>query len=328
MSPSSARTTDPGWWEDWPWRLIQTNLRELDMQDIDAERYVESLRELHATVAMINTSGIVASYPTALPFHTRSAFLQGDALATIIEACHDGRHQGDRQDGLLEGPARTFTSSIPSGRTRRADGTIVEDGRRRARVPLRRATSRSAPRGSSRRRSPRSTSTASTSTWPASRRCDYRGDRPRYLPLRRLHRGLPGRCSAWRSPTRRDIEDRGLPPLPRLQGRTLVRSRSEGSDAMIRRLRPDLAIDRPIRRPRRVRPAGIEHGAGSTASGLAVQRLRQHEVGGELAPADRVRATPRWTSSTTPSGTSPCRRSGNVCDWLRRSRTAAASTTT
>jgi len=77
-----------GWWEGWPWRLVQTNLREIDMVDIDADRYVASLRDLEATVAMINTSGIVASYPTALPFHTQSAFLLGDDLAAIIEACH------------------------------------------------------------------------------------------------------------------------------------------------------------------------------------------------------------------------------------------------
>ncbi len=77
-----------GWWETWPWRLIQTNLREIDMRDIDAERHVASLRSFDATVAMINTSGIVASYPTALEFHTPSRFLQGDSLATIVAACH------------------------------------------------------------------------------------------------------------------------------------------------------------------------------------------------------------------------------------------------
>ena len=42
-----------GWWEGRPWRLIQTNLREIDMRDIDAARYVESLRSFEATVAMI-----------------------------------------------------------------------------------------------------------------------------------------------------------------------------------------------------------------------------------------------------------------------------------
>lgn len=77
------------WWVGRPWRLIQTNLRETDMRDIDAGRYVESLRSFDATVAMINTSGIIASYPTRLPFHTPSAFLTGDSLETIIAACHE-----------------------------------------------------------------------------------------------------------------------------------------------------------------------------------------------------------------------------------------------
>src|SRR5215207_4646672 len=77
-----------GWWEDRPWRLVQTNLREIDMRDIDAKRYVASLKAFDATVAMINTSGIIASYPTTLPFHTPSAFLHGDDLGSIIEACH------------------------------------------------------------------------------------------------------------------------------------------------------------------------------------------------------------------------------------------------
>lgn len=77
------------WWKDWPWRLVQTNLREIDMLDIDAERYVEDLKKFKATVAMINTSGIIASYPTKLPFHFQSPYLKGDSLESIIKACHD-----------------------------------------------------------------------------------------------------------------------------------------------------------------------------------------------------------------------------------------------
>jgi hypothetical protein len=76
------------WWKQVPWRQVQTNLREIDMQDIDAEQYVHMLRQFHATVAMINTSGIIASYPTAIPYHYQSPFLQGDSLKDIIEACH------------------------------------------------------------------------------------------------------------------------------------------------------------------------------------------------------------------------------------------------
>jgi hypothetical protein len=58
------------------------------MRDIDAARYVESLRWFGATVAMINTSGIIASYPTLLEFHTQSQFLHGDSLEEISDACH------------------------------------------------------------------------------------------------------------------------------------------------------------------------------------------------------------------------------------------------
>ncbi|MFW5737410.1 MAG: beta-galactosidase, partial [Spirochaetota bacterium] len=77
------------WWDGYPWRTIQTNLREIDMADISAERYVASMKEMHATVAMINVAGIIASYPTELPFHYQSPHLTGDPLREIIGACHE-----------------------------------------------------------------------------------------------------------------------------------------------------------------------------------------------------------------------------------------------
>lgn len=76
------------WWETTPWREIQMNLREIDMIDIRADQIVADLQAFKATVFMINTAGIIASYPTALPFHFQSPYLQGDSLAQIIEACH------------------------------------------------------------------------------------------------------------------------------------------------------------------------------------------------------------------------------------------------
>jgi hypothetical protein len=51
-----------GWWKDYPWRCIQTNMRQIDMADIDADEYVKQLEEFGATIAMINTGGIIASY--------------------------------------------------------------------------------------------------------------------------------------------------------------------------------------------------------------------------------------------------------------------------
>jgi hypothetical protein len=76
------------WSNNYPWRQIQTNLPEIAMEDIDAERYVQDLKDMHATVAMINTSGIIASYKTDLPFHFQSPRLNGDSLEQIIAACH------------------------------------------------------------------------------------------------------------------------------------------------------------------------------------------------------------------------------------------------
>lgn len=81
------------WWADFPWRLIQTNLREIDMQDMDAKAYARCMKDMHATIAMINTAGIIASYKTNLPFHFQSQFLDGDQLDEIIAACH---HEGIR----------------------------------------------------------------------------------------------------------------------------------------------------------------------------------------------------------------------------------------
>jgi hypothetical protein len=76
------------WWRTHPWRLIQTNLREIDMADMDAERYAEDMVEMGATIAMINTGGIIASYPTELENHFQSPYLTGDSLVAVIDACH------------------------------------------------------------------------------------------------------------------------------------------------------------------------------------------------------------------------------------------------
>ncbi len=76
------------WWQDRPWRLIQTNLREIDMRDIRAARVVADLQAFKANVLMINAAGIIASYPTQLPFQFQSPYLSGDSLRDIIAACH------------------------------------------------------------------------------------------------------------------------------------------------------------------------------------------------------------------------------------------------
>lgn len=50
------------WWKDRAWRIVQTNLREIDMADMNAEQYVRELQEFNANTVIINTGGIAASY--------------------------------------------------------------------------------------------------------------------------------------------------------------------------------------------------------------------------------------------------------------------------
>lgn len=77
------------WWKGYPWRMVQTNLREIDFQDLDPERYVADLKSFHATVAMINAGGISASYPTALPWHAQNPLAMHDGLKRTVELCHE-----------------------------------------------------------------------------------------------------------------------------------------------------------------------------------------------------------------------------------------------
>lgn len=76
------------WWEGYPWRMIQTNFRETDMADLDAKRYVRDVKDFGATVVMVNAAGIIASYDTQVPCHTKSEYLRGDSLRALLDECH------------------------------------------------------------------------------------------------------------------------------------------------------------------------------------------------------------------------------------------------
>ncbi len=76
------------WWQGYPWRMVQTNFREIDMDGINAEAFAQSLADFGATVVTLNAGGILASYESKLPYHTVSKYLTGSSLKEIVEACH------------------------------------------------------------------------------------------------------------------------------------------------------------------------------------------------------------------------------------------------
>jgi len=113
------------WWEDKAWRMIQTNLREIDMLDISAEQFVRDLQEFKATAVMFNTAGIIASYPTDLDFHFQSPFLTGDSVGDIIDACHKAgiRFVGRNDFSKIRRP---IFEQHPDWAYRTASGEIVD----------------------------------------------------------------------------------------------------------------------------------------------------------------------------------------------------------
>jgi len=85
LNPGRYDTT---WWNRMPFRLIQTNLRETDAtMDIDA--YVKSMVDASASVVLLNVGGIVANYPTQLPFQFRNTFMKGDLVGELVKKLHE-----------------------------------------------------------------------------------------------------------------------------------------------------------------------------------------------------------------------------------------------
>ena len=113
-----------GWWVDYPWRMVQTNLREIDMEDIDAARFARSLKDYHATVVTLNAAGIIASYDTKLDFQEKSRFLHGDSLKKILEECHEAGIRVIARCDFSKISERLFQKH-PGWAYRSADGKIV-----------------------------------------------------------------------------------------------------------------------------------------------------------------------------------------------------------
>ena len=75
------------WWQEKPMRLLQTNLREIDLP-LDPEVYAQVTADFGANVALFNLGGIVANYPTRLPYHYRNPRLQEDIIGDLIDQLH------------------------------------------------------------------------------------------------------------------------------------------------------------------------------------------------------------------------------------------------
>ena len=86
---SPARTTDDRWWKREPIRFLQTNLSETD-STVDPKALVSAVADFGANTFLMNMGGIVAQYPTRVPFHYPSTFLPAgrDLFGDVVREAH------------------------------------------------------------------------------------------------------------------------------------------------------------------------------------------------------------------------------------------------
>lgn len=89
FGPPRAQTTDERWWQRQPIRFLQTNLSETD-STVDPTALVAAVADFGANTFLMNLGGIVAQYPTRVPFHYPSAHLPAgrDLFGEVLREAH------------------------------------------------------------------------------------------------------------------------------------------------------------------------------------------------------------------------------------------------
>jgi hypothetical protein len=80
------------WWEGYPWRMIQTNMREIDIVGLDAQRYVENLKSFHANSVMVSFGGTMANYLSKVEDHYVNPNVTHETnqeLDKLVRLCHE-----------------------------------------------------------------------------------------------------------------------------------------------------------------------------------------------------------------------------------------------
>lgn len=93
FEPLSDRNNLPPWFRRTT-RWGQTNITEIDPQSYDIEWWRKHWKKTHTQGVIINAGGIIAYYPTKIPLHYQSGFLNGrDLFGDLCHAAH--------KDGLI-----------------------------------------------------------------------------------------------------------------------------------------------------------------------------------------------------------------------------------
>ena len=76
------------WWKANNLRLIQVNLPAYEAATLNPDSLVKDLVDHSANTLIINAGGIMAFYPTRLPFHYINPYMQKNMLNDVAKKCH------------------------------------------------------------------------------------------------------------------------------------------------------------------------------------------------------------------------------------------------
>ncbi len=100
QNASPRSHNDTRWWMNEPVRFLQTNLSETD-STVDPRALVAAVADIGANTFLVNMGGIVAQYPTKVPFHYASSFLPPgrDLFGDVLR---ESRQRGTRVIGRFD----------------------------------------------------------------------------------------------------------------------------------------------------------------------------------------------------------------------------------
>ena len=85
---ASTWPADLPWWKRNNLRVIQTNLPAYEAATLNADSLLKDLEACSANTLLINAGGIMAFYPTKLPFHYTNPYMKGNMLGDVVARCH------------------------------------------------------------------------------------------------------------------------------------------------------------------------------------------------------------------------------------------------
>lgn len=85
---SATVTAQSTWWQKNNLRVIQMNLPDYEAATLHPDSVVADLLNVHANTLIINAGGIMAFYPTQLPFHYTNPHMKPGILGDIVSKCH------------------------------------------------------------------------------------------------------------------------------------------------------------------------------------------------------------------------------------------------